>query len=795
MLHGVPIERPAYVYPAERWRLVERRFFPKLLGQSETLFATANGYLGMRGCFEENTPIVQSGTFINGLYESWPIVYPEEAFGFAKTGQTIVDATDSNIIRLFIDDEPFELPTVEVEHFERALDMQNGRLDREVVWVTPSGKRARLRSRRLVSFVQRHLALIEYEVTMLDAPAPVDIVSELEVPSSAAVAPSDDPRKSRALGERVLWPVEQTSRDLRLILCHRTAHSRLMLTCGADHVLETDCAHTHRTRCKEDAASVTFSVDAEPDRPVRLLKFISYHHDRTDRVEDLKARTHRTLDRAMRHGASQIRDQQRAYLDEFWRVSDFEVGDDAIQQAVRFNIFHILQASARAEDTGVPAKGLTGHGYEGHYFWDTEIYLLPFLIYTQPQIARSLLMFRYRELDQARQRAREVNQKGALFPWRTISGEEASAYYAAGTAQYHINADIAYAIRKYVNATDDQDFLHGPGAEMLVETARLWCDLGFYSDRQGGRFCIAGVTGPDEYNTVVNNNTFTNLMARENLWYAASTVRQLQAESPDDYEALRDATRLDPAEMAAWQRAADSMYLPTDEKHGIHLQDDDFLERRPWDFENTPAENYPLLLNYHPLVIYRHQVIKQADVVLAMFLLRSAFKTDEVKRNYDFYDPLTTGDSSLSVCIQAIVAADLGYVERARQYARHAVLMDLADVAGNVTDGCHIASMGGTWMVMAYGLAGFRDQDGVYSFRPLPPEEFQNARFCMRFGERLLEVRIDRHEAVYTLLEGASFEFQHRKDPITLTRDAPTATRLVERTEREPPPAGSLPAF
>jgi alpha,alpha-trehalose phosphorylase len=788
VLHGVPIERPGYVYPPEPWRLVERRFYPRLLGQSETLFATGNGYLGMRGCFEENTPVVQSGTFINGFYESWPIVYPEEAFGFARTGQTIVDVTDSSIIRLFIDDEPFELPTVEIEHFERALDMQNGRLDREVVWVTPSGKRARLRSRRVVSFAQRHLALIEYELTLLDAPAPVDIASELSLPAGATVAPSDDPRKSRALGERVLWPVEQTSRDLRLILCHRTDHSRLMLACGVDHRLETGCTYTYRTRCKGDEASITFSIDAEPQRPIRLLKFISYHHDRTDSAEDLKARTHRTLDRAIRHGARQIQDEQRAYLDDFWAASDFEIGHVAIQQAVRFNLFHILQASARAEVTGVPAKGLTGHGYEGHYFWDTEIYLLPFLIYTQPQIARNLLMFRYRCLDQARQRARDVNQKGALFPWRTISGEEASAYYAAGTAQYHINADIAYAIRKYVAATGDVEFLHGPGVEILVETARLWCDLGFFSDRHEGRFCIAGVTGPDEYNTVVNNNTFTNLMARENLRYAASTVAALRDGSPDDYEALRDATDLDPDEIEEWQRAGDAMYLPMDEAHGIHLQDDDFLDRRPWDFAGTRPEQYPLLLHYHPLVIYRHQVIKQADVVLAMFLLRDAFRTDEVKRNYDFYDPLTTGDSSLSVCIQAIVAADLGYLDRARLYARHAVLMDLADVAGNVTDGCHIASMGGTWMVMAYGLAGFRDHDGIYSFRPLPPREFESARFRLRFGDRLLELRIGQTQVVYALLEGERFEFRHRRESITLTRDAPEASRPVERTERQPPP-------
>ena len=322
-------------------------------------------------------------------------------------------------------------------------------------------------------------------------------------------------------------------------------------------------------------------------------------------------------------------------MDDFWRRSDVRIKDIRedrtkrstveIQQAIRFNLFHILQASARAEDTGVPAKGLTGQAYEGHYFWDTEIYLLPFLTYTSPRIAKNLLTFRYKMLPQARARARELGHRGAMFPWRTINGEEASAYYAAGTAQYHINADIMYALRKYVQATGDEAFLRDCGAEMLVETARLWLDLGFYSDAKGGKFCINGVTGPDEYNAVVNNNAYTNLMARENLRYATQAVESLRATEPDAYNALVHKTALEPSEAEAWIRAAENMYVPYDEKLKIIPQDDSFLDREPWDFRNTPPDHYPLLLFYHPLNIYRKQVIKQADVVLAMFLLGDAF--------------------------------------------------------------------------------------------------------------------------------------------------------------------------
>ena len=781
MKYRTGVERPGYIYPAEPWRFVEKDFYPEFLGQAETLFSTGNGYLGIRGCVEENAPVHHAGTFINGFYESWPIEYPEEAFGFAKTGQTIVDVTDARIIRLFVDGEPLDLAEVEIESYERALDMRNGVLERELIWTTPSGKRVKLKSTRLVSFVDRHLAMIEYEVTMLDEAAALDIRSVTAVPAGYTGA-GDDPRKSRALGEGVLQPVSHSADGLRAVLCHETGRSGLRLACGVDHQLETECPYTLESRCFENEASVTFSVDASPGTPVRLVKYITYHHDDGPEMGELRHRARRTLDRAIRRGVATIREEQRDYLETFWADSDFEVGDDAVQQAIRFNLFQILQASARADGAGVAAKGLTGHGYEGHYFWDTEIYVLPFLIYTQPRLARNLLMFRYRTLDQARQRAREVNQRGALFPWRTISGEEASAYYAAGTAQYHINADIVYAIRKYVNATGDTDFLHGPGAEILVETARLWLDLGFFSEHHGGQFCIVGVTGPDEYNTVVNNNTFTNLMARENLRYAVSTVEYLAEHLPAAFAALTDATGLEPEEPDQWRRAAENMYLPYSQKLGIYLQDDDFLERKPWDFENTPAEKYPLLLNYHPLVIYRHQVIKQADVVLAMFLLRNEFDAEEMKRTYDFYDPMTTGDSSLSVCIQGIVAAELRYMEKAREYARHALLMDLNDVAGNVSDGCHIASMGGTWMMLAQGLVGFRDAGGEFSFRPLRPHDFHDVRVRFRLRGNQLEVCIRDGETTYRLLSGPGLEFCHVDEALSLTPENPTAARACLRT-------------
>jgi alpha,alpha-trehalose phosphorylase len=788
MIRGEVQRPPEYVYPVEEWRLVEKRFHPEYLGQTETFFATTNGYLGMRGTFEEGAPVHTNGTFVNGFYESWPIPYGEEAFGFAKIGQTMVGVTDSKIIKLYVDDEPFYLPTAELLDFERALDMKWGTLDRRVLWETPSGKQVSISSRRLVSFQHRHLAAIFYEVTVLNADAPVVISSEAVYEHGGRAESSDDPRKTRGFHGRVLDPRTAYARDRRIVLGHETTASKMSLACGIDHVLEGDCSFSSETRQGEDWGKVIFSVDARAGTPIRLTKYMTYHTSRRSPAEELCERAERTLDRALKDGFQEILAGQRRYLDDFWYRSDVEVGGSpALQQAIRFNLFQIIQAAGRAEGGGIPAKGLTGHGYEGQYFWDTEIYVLPFLIYTSPRIARNLLRFRYSFLDKARQRARAVNQRGALFPWRTISGDEASAYYAAGTAQYHINADIAYALKKYVEVTGDEEFLHDVGAEMLVETARLWRDLGFFSERRGGRFCIAGVTGPDEYNTVVNNNTFTNLMARENLWYAAAVMEKLSSEKPDAYAALVGKTGLQLSEVKEWRRAADGMYVAYDETLGIHLQDDEFLDKKPWDFANTPPEKYPLLLHHHPLVIYRHQVIKQADVILAMFLLGNEFSAEQKKRNFDFYDPLTTGDSSLSVSIQAIIAFELAYLETARRYFTSSCLMDLADVAGNAADGCHIASMGGTWMAGVYGFAGMRDYNGRISFDPTSPGQLERVRFPVTVRDQMLEVDIRKDGVTYSLREGKGLTIRHRGREVTVKPGEPITMGHRANEAQEPP--------
>jgi alpha,alpha-trehalose phosphorylase len=792
MLHHVRLRPPSRDYPADEWNVIEKGFHPEFLAQSETMLALGNGYLGMRGCPEEGAPVVENSTLINGFYETRPIVYGEEAYGFAKTGQTICNVTNSKIIKLFVDDEPFWLPNANILSYDRRLNMKSGTLDREILWETPAGKEVLITSRRLVSFVNKHVASISYSVTLLNAEASVVISSEMAANVPTSRTDGLDPRQTAVLTRPMLHHRTSYSKDRRIVLCHATEKSRLTLACATDNVLETSCPFAYKVVHTGDFGQVAFTIDARPGCPMQLTKYMVYHTSGTASAEELCGRAEWTTDRVTTQGFQKLLANQEQYMDDFWRRSDVQVRDIRedrvkrstveIQQVIRFNLFHILQASARAENTGVPAKGLTGQAYEGHYFWDTEIYLLPFLTYTSPRIARNLLTFRYKMLEQARARARELGHRGAMFPWRTINGEEASAYYAAGTAQYHINADIMYALRKYVQATGDELFLRECGTEMLVETARLWVDLGFYSDAKGGKFCINAVTGPDEYNTVVNNNAYTNLMARENLRYAAQTIESLRETHPDAFNALVRKTALEPDEAEAWLRAAESMYVPSDEKFGIIPQDDQFLDREPWDFRNTPSDHYPLLLFYHPLNIYRKQVIKQADVVLAMFLLGDTFPPEVKKRNFDFYDPLTTGDSSLSSCVEAIVAAQTGDIEKAIRYGMAALLMDLADVGGNVRDGCHIASMGGTWMMLTYGFGGMRDNDGTLSFWPRrAPEDNAIFRFPLTYHDQRLEIEIGVERVEYSLREGERLVIRHEIEEIELTREHPVAVRPVSR--------------
>ncbi|MBO3085937.1 HAD-IA family hydrolase [Cellulomonas fengjieae] len=774
-------------YPADPWRLVERAYNPESVPQTEALFALSNGYLGIRGSFDEGTPSFNPGTLLNGFHETWPIVYPESAFGFAKTGQTILPVPDGTTIRLLVDDEPVTGETTMIGEFERALDTRRGVLTRTVVYQLRDGRRFQVHTERMVSLARRHLAMIRYEVTALDAPGRLLVASELVTPAPAADEDAMlDPRRGRTF-RGALEPDVELVDGLRVVRTYRAPSSGLAVAAGMHHVLDAPAVTHVRTFVDAARAYVVVEVDAQVGAPVGLTKLLAYHYGPEDSAA-LAARARLTLHQAREAGRDVVVEEHERELSDFWRRSEIVwEGASAAQQSLHVSQFALLQATWRSEGHGVPSKGLTGTGYEGHYFWDTEAYMLPFLIHTAPDVARSLLIHRVRMLPEARRRAAEVGCSGALFPWRTINGQEASAYYAAGTAQYHINADIAYALGQYVEVTGDIELLFRHGVELLVETARMWVDLGFFSARHQGQFVIHKVTGPDEYSTVVDNNLFTNVMAAANLRGAADAVARMRAEVPVDFQHLVERIGLRDDEEGRWRRASQRMFVPYDELARVHLQDENFLELPLWDFANTPPDKYPLLLHFHPLVIYRHQVIKQADVVLATVLLPDRFTPEQRRRIFEYYDPLTTGDSSLSECIQTIAAVAVGKFRTAEEYLVDAAALDTADTAGNLRDGVHVASAGGTWMALVLGFAGYRWRGT--RFAPMLPTRCRLLRFPLRIRGSELEVEIQAGRVTYTVRSGPPLTASHYGEPFTVEVGSPVSFSGTFHTNDADPPA------
>jgi len=791
-----PIDRSRF--PVEDWGLTEDRYDTAGLGQRETIFAVGNGYLGLRGNNEEGSVEEYAhGTFINGFHETWDIRHAEDAVGFARVGQTVVNVPDVKTIVISVDGEQLRLSTAELESFSRTLDFRDGVLRRELLWVTEAGQRVQLRSTRMVSFTRRNLALMSYEIVVLDSDAEVVITSDVrnrqdEAPDGAVVG--FDPRRSAQFENRVLRSQVNGEEQGRMVFGYRAAHSGLGLAIVVDHELYTADAVSIDTRIYADLGRRTYRIAATMGEPILLLKWAAYHDGPPEvEVADLVGLALLTIDDAQAVGREAIEVEQQGWLEHYWSRADVQLeGQPALQQAVRWCLYQLAQAAARADGAGIGAKGVTGSGYQGHYFWDTEIYLIPFLAHTNTGLARRALRFRIAMLDKARERARQMAQRGALFPWRTINGEEASAYYAAGTAQYHIDADVAFAICKYADVCGDPAFLVGEALPVLVETARLYADLGFFRGPERS-FHIHSVTGPDEYSAVVNNNLYTNLMARANLHRAAEAVRLLQATDAAAYADLVRDLKLTEDEVSCWQQAANAMTIPYDEGFGVHPQDENFLAREVWDLASTPPSRLPLLLHYHPLVIYRYQVLKQADAILALFLAGDEFTPEQKRADYEYYDPITTGDSTLSAVVQSIIAAEVGYQDRALESFMEGIFVDLADLHRNTGDGVHIASAGGVWNALVYGFGGLRDYRGRISIDPRLPLGWTSLRFGFRLNGSRVQLDLRQEELVLTLVDGPGGTVTVRGLEVAVVGPDPVRVPLDGQGPRLPTIPGYVP--
>jgi alpha,alpha-trehalose phosphorylase len=777
------IQHPAFT--VEPWAVRETELHLDKLAQTESVFALSNGHIGLRGNLDEGEPAGVPGTYLNGFYEVRPLPYAEAGYGFPEDGQTIVNVTNGKIIRLLIDDEPFDVRYGQLRRHERVLDLRAGVLRRTAEWVSPTGTAVRVSSTRLVSFAQRAIVAILYEVEPLEQAVPVVVQSEL-IANEPLPETDADPRAAAVLAAPLTGLYDAT-RDTRVVLAHATNVSRLTMAAAMDHVIDGPPGTDASGESFADLGRMMVSADVAPGQPLRVVKLLAYGWSRERSMPSVRDHAAAALAEARHTGWDGLVAEQRSYLDDFWDRADVEVeGDAELQQAVRFGLFHTLQAGARAEQRAIAAKGLTGPGYDGHTFWDTESFVLPLLTYTAPHAARDALRWRHATIDLARERAQQLGLKGAAFPWRTIRGQECSGYWPAGTAAFHINADIADAVGRYQAASDDEAFEREAGLELLVETARLWRVLGHHD--AGGRFRIDGVTGPDEYSAIADNNVYTNLMAQRNLRAAADAAKR----TPEIAAELG----VDDEETAGWRDAAEAMMIPYDATLGVHPQAEGFLEHQVWDFEATPPEMYPLLLHFPYFELYRKQVVKQADLVLAMYLRGDAFSDEQKARNYDYYERLTVRDSSLSACIQTVLAAEVGHLELAYDYLGEAALMDLDDLEHNTRDGLHIASLAGTWIGAVAGFGGMRDHDGILSFTPRLPQAITRLTFRLCFRGRRLLVEVTPKQATYSLLQGSPLEIVHQGEQVTVDAQQPLNCPIAPPLARETPtqPARRAPA-
>ncbi|MDQ3463198.1 MAG: family 65 glycosyl hydrolase [Actinomycetota bacterium] len=772
-------------FPVEPWALRETSLNRDALAVTESVFALANGHIGMRGTLDEGEPHAVPGTYLNGFYEERPLPHAEAGYGFPESGQTVVNVTDGKLIRLLVVDSPFDINYGTVMSHDRVLDLRSGLLVRRTEWTSPNGHAVRVSSQRLVSFTRRSIAAICYEVEPLDADLYVAVQSDLLANDVLTDGLPSDPRAAAALRSPLSAELADC-RNLSAVLVHRTERSRLRMAAGMDHTYDVPEKVQTSLEAAGDLARLTIAARLPKGTRLRLVKFLAYGWSSRRSASALRDQVEGGLATAKLAGWDILAREQREFLDEHWSNADVEIdGDPELQQAVRVAMFHVLQAGVRAEQQPIAAKGLTGPGYDGHTFWDSETFVLPVLTYTAPDAVRDALRWRHSILDMARERARVLRQAGAAFPWRTIHGEECSGYWPAGTAAFHLNADIADATVRYLNATGDVDFDETCGAELLIETGRLWASLGHFNGEQ--RFRITGVTGPDEYTAIVDDNVFTNLMAQRNLWAAAAAAERQPGV----------AERLDVSdeEIALWVRAADAMVQPYDEHIGVHPQSAGFTHHAEWDFEGTPRSSYPLLLHFPYFEIYRKQVIKQADLVLAMHLRGDAFSAEDKARNFAYYEARTVRDSSLSAATQAVIAAEVGQLDLAYDYWAEAALGDLHNLHNNSGHGLHIASLAGAWTCAVAGFGGMRDHDGRLSFAPRLPPVVTRLRFRLLFRGRSLRVAVGRSEAEYSLAAGEPLTISHHGEEISVAVDAPVTRAIPPAPDVEPvhQPHGAAP--
>lgn len=678
---------------------------------AESVLFTGSGNIGMRNTLvEENYNFFKSerATYINGFYETKPITYPEKCYGFATTGESMINVIDTQLTHIFVGEKKLNILDCKVIEHERYLDLTNGCAYRMTIFEDENGNQTKFEHTRLISFVTANLIIEKFKFTKINHQLPIKLINRFQYKTEVEID-VNDPRVNHDLMAVNIDQVNLKSNSIEF----STEQSKLSKVLNYNFSQQPASVEQ-----LNDALAFTFELQTD-----QFVKCVTYQN--TVQLIDIDVE-------------EEFQKQQK-YLTTFWENAKIQiVADVEIEASVNYGTYALLQSVGRDGFTSIAAKGLSGNGYEGHYFWDSEMYVLPVFTNLQPAIARDMLQYRINKLDQAIANREMIGyETGALFPWRTISGQECSAFFEAGMAQHHINCDICYGLIDYYQKTRDVQLMIDGGFKLLLETSRFFASIMYEKD---GMYHLDKVTGPDEYSTLVNDNLYTNCMVSHQLKNTVLIYNQLQSQLPS----------VEQDELILFEKIADNIAIKYDEERKIIWQDRDFLNKQLWPYNSE--NKHPLLMHYHPLEIYRYQVSKQADAVLAMMLLPDMFEHEYIKNSVEYYDSVTTHDSSLSFSIYAIVYARINQLSKAYDYFLKNARLDLDNVHHNTKDGIHTAAMGGTYMTILYGFLGYEIVDNKPTINPKVPVEIKQIKLRVNYLSEIYEINVTPETAEITLI-------------------------------------------
>jgi maltose phosphorylase len=728
---------------ADEWNIVEEGFDPQLNEISESLFSIGNGHMGQRANFEETyTGKTLQGNYVAGIYYPdktrvgwWKNGYPEY---FAK----VLNAANWIGINVTVGNEKLDLNTCKVTEFKRVLNMREGYLQRTFTAELPGGKKLAINAKRFCSIVDEEAGAIKYAIT------PVNFDGGIEI---NAYIDGDIANKDSNYDEKFWDHVSNEVHNNEAYLTLKTKKTGFDVCTGSCISVLQDgkaIAVNYKGVAKEKYVATTFTLDAKQGKEIAIYKYVANVSSMDHKPEELLAACKKVLDKVTTKEFETMLAEQAEAWEAKWNESDIIIeGDVAAQQGIRFNIFQLCQTYTGKDDRlNIGPKGFTGEKYGGSTYWDTEAYCVPFYLATAPQqVTKNLLVYRYKQLDKAIENAAKLGftNGAALYPMVTMTGEECHNEWEITFEEIHRNGAISYAIYNYIRYTGDKDYLNDFGLEVLIAVARFWSQRVNWSEAKG-KFVMLGITGPNEYENNINNNWYTNTIACWCMEYANEAIAYVKQSDPAKYDAIVGKINFNEIEETSfWNHITENMYYPKDEKRNIFLQQDGFLDKEIAPVSSLRPADRPLNQNWSWDRILRSCYIKQADVLQGIYFFDDKYDIDTIIRNYDFYEPLTVHESSLSPCVHAIIAARIGREEDAYNFYLRTSRLDLDNYNNDTEDGCHITSMAGTWMSVVEGFAGMHVKNDRLKFNPFLPAQWKSYSFNITFRGALVNIKVD----------------------------------------------------